>query len=250
MVVNNELHFLAPETSPFVYFDNYGQLLFVLAGAWAVSKANSLIAGALTGNASSVLQESDSAFGQMISGAIGPSALMRELQRARQNRDRAKSSQKGHEKAEETKQQQKQQNQKSIEASRDRGRNNAVSDKQRSRDDSSISNSSDASLDKMREQYNIDKDTGNSIQQPKEAENLENSRVSTSLSRMREEMGLDNPNAQDSFNIDSLPDLGRAGVNTTRVSTNTIRNRTSNTRNSANMKASLKAKASERYNQQ
>ena len=191
IVVNTKLEFFEPGTFANNY-TIYGQLIFVLAGAWAVYKANSLISGALTGYAASAAQEADSAMGNVMNSLIGPGALVRELTRARRNKDRAKSHQKGQEKADEAKQQKKN----TINTSRDR---------RSSRDDSGMSQSDQASLEKMRQKYGMEKVEDNSKKQSKDVA----STSSSSLSKMRESMGFDNPNSPDTFNIDSLPDLGK-----------------------------------------
>jgi hypothetical protein len=130
----------------------------------------------------------------------------------------------------------------------------------------------------MRGKYRIDKDAGASIGY-KEAESTENFRTMDSLNRFRGDMGLDDPNAPVSFNLDELPDLGssrgsrvtngtRSTAGTRRTAgsttgsaagrtsvsggTNTLpsqnRNRTSNNRSSAQMKASIKSQLKDRSN--
>jgi hypothetical protein len=158
----------------------------------------------------------------------------------------------------------------------------ANSDKEQFRDDASISSAANSSLDKLRGKYKIDKDAGASPGY-KEAESMENLRVSDSLNRLRGDMGLDDPNAPVSFNLDELPDLGssrgsrvtnstRSTAGTRRTAgsttgsttgsaagrtsvsggTNTLpsqnRNRTSNNRSSAQMKASIKSQLKDRGN--
>jgi hypothetical protein len=287
IVVNTKLEFFEPGTFANNY-TIYGQLIFVLAGAWAVYKANGLIAGALTGNAAGAVQEADSALGHMVSWAIGTDRLWSELGRRRMNKDRAKSHARGQfdkslrpegavdESAEAMKELKE-----AITDSRDNDRL-ANSDKEQFRDDTSISSAANSSLDKLRGKYKIDKDAGASPGY-KEAESMENLRVSDSLNRLRGDMGLDDPNAPVSFNLDELPDLGssrgsrvtnstRSTAGTRRTAgsttgsttgsaagrtsvsggTNTLpsqnRNRTSNNRSSAQMKASIKSQLKDRGN--
>jgi hypothetical protein len=82
------------------------------------------------------------------------------------------------------------------------------SDKQYSRDDSSIDTSGTSGLDQMRKDFRIDKNPVAS-QGVKDAENIENERAGSHLDSMRSSMGLDNPYAPESFDLDSLPDLGK-----------------------------------------
>ena len=213
IVVNSDLKFFEPGTYA-SHLTIYGQLLFVLAGAWAVSRATNLISGALTGHAAGALQESDSAFGHMVSWAVGTDRLWSELGRRRMNRDRAKSHARGQydkslrpEGAVNENAQAMKELKEAITESRDNKRSGG-SDKQYSRDDSSIDTSGTSGLDKMRKDFRIDKETGGS-KGFNEAENIDSIRAASHLDSMRSSMGLDNPNAPANFDLDSLPDLGK-----------------------------------------
>ena len=213
IVVNSDLKFFEPGTYA-SHLTIYGQLLFVLAGAWAVSRATNLITGAITGNAASALQESDSAFGHMVSWAIGTDRLWSELGRRRMNKDRAKSHARGQydkslrpEGAVNESAQAMKDLKEAITESRDNNRSGG-SDKQYSRDDSSIDTSGTSGLDKMRKDFRIDKDPGAS-KGFNDAENIDSVRAGSHLDSMRSSMGLDNPNAPASFDLDALPDLGK-----------------------------------------
>ena len=213
IVVNSDLKFFEPGTYA-SHLTIYGQLLFVLAGAWAVSRATNLISGALTGHAAGALQESDSAFGHMVSWAVGTDRLWSELGRRRMNKDRAKSHARGQydkslrpEGAVNERAQAMKDLKEAITESRDNNRSGG-SDKQYSRDDSSIDTSGTSGLDKMRKDFRIDKDPGAS-KGFNDAENIDSVRAGSHLDSMRSSMGLDNPNAPASFDLDALPDLGK-----------------------------------------
>ena len=220
IVVNSDLKFFEPGTYA-SHLTIYGQLLFVLAGSWAVSKATNLISGALTGNAAGALQESDNAFGHMVSWAIGTDRLWSELGRRRMNRDRAKSHARGQydkslrpEGAVNESAQAMKDLKEAITESRDNKRStesdkhSGGSDKHYSRDDSSIDTSGTSGLDQMRKDFRIDKDPGAS-KGFNDAENINSVRAGSHLDSMRSSMGLDNPYAPESFDLDSLPDLGK-----------------------------------------
>lgn len=220
IVVNSDLKFFEPGTYA-SHLTIYGQLLFVLAGAWAVYKANGLIAGALTGNAAGAVQEADSALGHMVSWAIGTDRLWSELGRRRMNKDRAKSHARGQfdkslrpEGAVNESAQAMKDLKEAITESRDNKRStesdkhSGGSDKHYSRDDSSIDTSGTSGLDQMRKDFRIDKDPGAS-KGFNDAENINSVRAGSHLDSMRSSMGLDNPYAPESFNLDELPDLGK-----------------------------------------
>ncbi len=200
IVVNSDLKFFEPGTYA-SHLTIYGQLLFVLAGAWAVSRATNLISGALTGHAAGSLQESDSAFGHMVSWAVGTDRLWSELGRRRMNRDRARSSQKGHEKANETKQKQQEQKQ---QLAAQRNRVPAV------KDDAGIASGEKSSMDALRQQYDMSNDL-KIKNQSKEADDAYSKKTNAGLSNLRSQMGLDAPNmsVNDNFDVDSLTDIGK-----------------------------------------
>jgi hypothetical protein len=150
----------------------------------------------------------------MVSWAIGTDRFWSEIGRRRMNRDRAKSHARGQydkslrpEGAVNESAQAMKDLKEAITESRDNNRSGG-SDKQYSRDDSSIDTSGTAGLDKMRKDFRIDKNPVAS-QGFKEAENIDNERAGSHLDSMRSSMGLDNPYAPESFDLDALPDLGK-----------------------------------------
>lgn len=213
-VLNSNLQFFEPN-----YFGNayniYGQLFIVLAGSWAVSKASNLVSGALTGNASGAFQEAESAFDRTISENLGSGMLKKEFDRWRMNRDRAKSYAKGrYDKSLRPKDaddgaKDLKDIKKMLEGNSNRnGRNNMP------KDDSGRSYSS---LDEMKHDFRLD---GNVA--PVFSKESEDALGSSSLAKMRQDMGFESKNSavfdgpvnggalesSGNFDVDSLPDLG------------------------------------------
>ena len=220
IVVNNDLKFF-PIDSVMYDYNIYGQLIFVLAGAWAVSKATSLITGALTGNAGAAVQEADSYFGHLISDAVGTERLYKELERGRnrsiRNKDKKRDRDERKKDAEESRTKTMNELKDVIGGNRDKGRTNTTADKKNH--DDSESTLGNAGLDRMRENAGLTRDSDDSGDKSKnmfdKLNDSEVSRSSSSINKLREQMGFSSPSAYavndapESFDIDSLPDLGK-----------------------------------------
>ena len=204
VVINGDFTFFPPGSSLNAY-NIYGELVIILAGAWAVSRASSLISGALTGNASGALQDADSTFGRTISDAVGAGRLHRELERFRNNRDRARSFSKGRNDSVKQEKKEAQQEKNNARPASRESRNGGTSDRQ-TRDDSSINN---LAMERMRQNAGLDAGTSD------KAYVDDADRESARLSKMRERMGFSGPagnsshETPDNFSLDTLPDLGK-----------------------------------------
>ena len=205
IVVNNELHFFSPSSFS-NHLDIYGQLLFVLAGAWAVYQGGNLISGALVGNAASAFQSADSTMGGTVDSLIGVGRLGKMIDRHKRRKDSQRSHEKAHEKTQQKADQSHNESMKAMKdlqtaiEGRDSGRTNNVSDGR-------YNSAEKASLDKMRKEFGFsnegDGGKGSSV------DSTEHAIESSHLNKMRADMGLDNPDTPDNFNLDALPDLGR-----------------------------------------
>ena len=213
IILSSDFQFFAPG-SALNNYSIYGQLLVVLAGSWAVSRATVLISGALTGNAASAVQDADSSFGNMVSWAVGTDRLYKEFARLRQNRDRAKSYAKGRydkalrpKGAEDESAKAIKELKDVISGGREGNRNNLTADKNPFRDDTAIGKNAENSKQKLQKEVGFDPKVGQKAKKESSLSDDTGTNGSSSLDKMREEMGLQ----PDTFNLDNLPDLGKVG---------------------------------------
>ena len=181
----------------------FAQLAVVLAGAWAVSRGSSVIAGALSGNAAGAVLDADSTFGRTISDFMGASRLYNEIGRRRMNRDRRKS----HEEAN-----------KATNNSKDSKNSDTESRKRdKAPKDDGQSTSAESTLNRLREKY----DMNGGLEEQSKAREFETAELS-SVAKMRSQMGLDNlAGENDKFDVDSLPDIAAQTSGRTRGSART-----------------------------